>query len=709
MKKKVIALALALSMVVAGCTPAKPGDNNGGSDASTEASTSADASSDASSQDSADDQQAATDATGGMPWIDSDIQENILSVTNPSYKDDFNVAVNQEWAKTASIPDGYSSYGEFSAVSDIIKEKGIAALEDDSIEGHDAELARAYYNAYKDWDQRNELGLTPLKEILDDISTISTLDDLSAFFCDPERSFYVTTLVGVGNDTDLVESDKYVTYVTNPSFLLGDAAEYSEMTDTGEALKAGYLDLFTKLMTRMGYTEDEASAMYDSSFEFETQLAESSLTNEEGNSPDIYDKILNYYAPDELADLAPNFPIVDVIASVGYDKANKYLVMEPDAIKKISDLYTEENVAQIKDYLFVMTTLSMAGMLDEESFNDYLEMENSVYGSSGRLSDEEYAYSSAKSNLCEPVEKLYMAKYDATEVKADVTGICEDVVDVYREMLAAEDWLSDETKEYAIAKLDNIKINVVSPDKWLDYSSLDFTGMSYYEMKRALADFELKLDVSHTNGVVDKEIWDFSTLDTNAYYSPVDNSINILLGILDGNFYSPDMTKEEMYGGIGVVIGHEISHAFDTSGAQFDKDGNYANWWTDEDYAAFQDRAQKLIDYYNGITVYGDVKVNGANIQTEAIADMAGMKAMLTLAAKEENFDYEVFFKSFAQDWRGICYFEIESYYLQQDTHPLDYLRTNVTCQQFEEFYTAFDVKEGDGMYLAPEDRVAVW
>ena len=169
------------------------------------------------------------------------------------------------------------------------------------------------------------------------------------------------------------------------------------------------------------------------------------------------------------------------------------------------------------------------------------------------------------------------------------------------------------------------------------------------------------------------------------------------------------MAKEQLYAGIGAIIGHEISHAFDTNGAQFDKDGNYSSWWTDEDYAAFQERAQKLINYYDGITVYGDEKAIGSLVQTEAIADMAGIKAMLTLAAKEENFDYKLFFDSYANIWKDIQTYEASYTQLTQDPHPLSYLRVNVTAQQYDEFYEAFDVKEGDGMYLAPEDRILIW
>lgn len=710
MKKKAIALALSLAMIVAGCGPVSTGDqNDSGNEASTGVSSSADSGSDASSQDVSADVTEAANVTGGNPWINSDIQSNILGVENPSFKDDFNVAVNQEWAKTAKIADGYSSYSEFDAVNDIVKNKAIEALKDDSLTGHDADLVRAYFNAYLDWDSRNAQGLTPLKDIIDDVNTISNLDDLKKFVCDTERSFYVTTFVGVGNDTDFYDSNKYVTYITNPSFILGDAAEYENETEMGTLIREAYGQLFSKMMVRMGYTEEEAADYFEAALSIDKTIAASSFTNDEMNSPDIYDKMLNYYEPSEIADIMPNYPLVDYIKSQGYDKAKSYVVLEPEALKAVSDLFTEENVENIKKYMIVNLALSMSNMLDRQTYDDSTEAENAISGSTGTLPDEELAFYSVNRNLAEPMGKTYMEKYDVEEVTKNVTEICKDVVEVYREMLESEEWLSDETKKIAIEKLDAMDINVVSPEKWVDYSQLDLEGLSYFEISKAISQFEWERDVANTNGEVDKGLWSMSTLETNAYYSPQNNSINILLGILDGNFYHDGMSKEEMYGGIGVVIGHEISHAFDTNGAQFDKNGNYANWWTEEDFTAFKDRAQKLIDYYNTITVMGDYKVNGENVQTEAIADMTGIKAMLTLAAKEDNFDYQLFFKTFAQDWREIITYESEVYSLQQDVHPLSYLRTNVSVQQFEEFYTAFDVKEGDGMYLAPDKRVSVW
>ena len=276
-------------------------------------------------------------------------------------------------------------------------------------------------------------------------------------------------------------------------------------------------------------------------------------------------------------------------------------------------------------------------------------------------------------------------------------------------MLAEEDWLSAETREKAVEKLEAITINAVYPEKWRDYSGLSLEGLGFYDAMTAIGDFNTAYNLSLLNTKVDHELWQFDTLQTNACYDPQDNSINIFRGILGGTFYREDMSTEELYAGIGSAIGHEISHAFDTNGAQFDASGTLSNWWTEEDYAAFLARAQKLIDYYDTMTAFGGYQVQGQNIQTEAIADMAGLKCMLGLLEQKGDVDYRVFFEAYAKLWARLNTREIEYYCLMQDPHPLHYLRTNVTVQQFDRFLEAFDIQEGDGMYLDPAERVLVW
>ena len=194
-----------------------------------------------------------------------------------------------------------------------------------------------------------------------------------------------------------------------------------------------------------------------------------------------------------------------------------------------------------------------------------------------------------------------------------------------------------------------------------------------------------------------------------AMYTPYNNSINIFAGILNGEYYNEGMSYEQMLGGIGFTIGHEISHAFDTNGSQYDKDGAVSNWWTEEDFAAYRERVDKLAAWYDGFIPFEGAEYHGEDVQTEVCSDMASMKCMLAIAAEKEDFDYDAFFRQFAANWRDQSTLASLENKIQIDSHPMHYMRINATLAQFDEFLNFYGITEGDGMYIAPEDRVAVW
>ena len=246
----------------------------------------------------------------------------------------------------------------------------------------------------------------------------------------------------------------------------------------------------------------------------------------------------------------------------------------------------------------------------------------------------------------------------------------------------------------------------------MDYSEYEITDeMGLFDAVKALKKYNIqKYFYDRLNQKVDHDLWIQDVVVVNAYYQPSENSINIIAGIIGGDFYSPEMSYEEKLGGIGMVIGHEVSHAFDTNGAQFGKTGNVESWWTDEDKANFKARAERLIKYVSTFKVDDTGEnYNGSLVQTETIADMAGVKAMLGIAEGRENFDYDKFFRQYAKTWKMIQTQEMSDLRVKTDVHALPYIRVNAIVQQYREFYSTYGVNAGDKMYLAPEDRVAVW
>jgi putative endopeptidase len=292
-------------------------------------------------------------------------------------------------------------------------------------------------------------------------------------------------------------------------------------------------------------------------------------------------------------------------------------------------------------------------------------------------------------------------------------AITKEIPDEYRVMLAEEDFLSEETRAEAIKKLDQMQLRIAKPDKWEDDSTLNITGGdeggNLIKAQDEAGAFWISQLRDKVNQKVDRTYWTSKIQQVNAFYDPSQNCITLCGGILGGDLYNPNMSKEELFANVGDTIAHEISHAFDTTGSQFDEKGNLRNWWTEEDQKAFAARADKLAAYYDEIEPFQDVNCVGSQIEGEAIADLVAVKILLRIAGEDSSFDYDKFFRNFSESWRTITTAQSEYYTLLQDTHPLAYLSVNAVVQQFREFYDTYGIRKGDGMYLAPDQRLEVW
>ncbi len=653
---------------------------------------------------------AGKDYKSGKPWIDSNLKENVVGSQRPSPKDDYHLHVNYDWLLKNEIPEGEKGINSFYQVQETVEDNIIEVLTDPKLQGHDAELVQSLYNAILDWKSRDALGIKPLQPVIDQIKNIRTIDELSDFITSPEKTFLVPKFVGVANTVKPDDSLSYITQISFDGFMLNDSAEYKKRTELGDRYYQAGLYKSKAMLTRLGYSEAEVEKMFNDMLVFETKLAKQVPPNAKLHSPDLIKRGNNVLSPKKVASRSHRFPLMRFIKNYGYGEAKEFLVASPRRISVLNRNYKEKNLELIKAYMIIRTACNYASLLDNQAYDAAVKAENMILGSKGKVEDKKMAVQIVRNMLSTPLDKAYLERNDLSELKKQITKICEDTVAIYRRMLDEEEWLSEKTKEKALEKLDSIRIHSVYPEKWIDYSSLELKGLPLAECIKAIIDYDRKLDLTHTNGKVDRNLWlNEELLIANAFYYPAENSINIIPGLMGSPFYYEGMSQEALMGGLGVIIGHEISHAFDTTGAMFDKDGNFRNWWKSKDFKAFKKRAAKLISYYDNITVWDGMKSNGTLVQGEAIADMAGMKAMLRLAKTIPGFDYKLFFESFATIWRGIYPVEFEQFLNYNDPHPKFYLRTNVTVQQFDEFYEAYDIKPGDNMYLAPEERILVW
>ncbi len=639
------------------------------------------------------------------PWINSDLKENITKNMELSPKEDFHLYVNYDWLKNAEIPAGYRFWSFTSEVNKTVEDKEKALITDENMEGHDVELIRDYYNAILDWDERNKTGLTPMIQLIDEIQAIQSLEELTKFICDKDIGNCFSRFINVNIEPAVSDSSRYIVAIRINNHI-GPEGETSKPSGRQQTSEKKFV---SELMKLAGYDRAEAAQMYDAvvsriePFFYYEQIREV----KRGLSP--YEGNVVIMSSDEIKSLTKEFPLMRVLDYYGVADAEQYEVFNTDIIKNLDRIYTESDLAYLKRYLIVTCVMKMGPHLNQDAdklFDDYYK---SLYGISEVASDEDFALRTVVISLGTPFYKAYLQKYHATKTKERVKKLIKQIIDEYRLMLSEEDWLSESTKKYAIEKLDNINIGAVYPPVWDDFSDLDIKGLSYLDAIQKINDYKWQVALAKIGRTCSHTEWRNLYLTTNAFYDPLYNSIIINYGIVDGDFYYDGISDEELYAGLGTIIGHEISHAFDTSGALFDKNGDYVNWWTEEDYETFEQKTDELIKYLSSITVWLNGYVNGKMVCGETIADIAGMKVILRMAEKLPDFNYEEFFTAYAKSWRRITSEESEQYYFATDTHLLDYLRTNIVVQQFEEFYETYDVKKGDTMYLSPKKRINIW
>ncbi len=646
------------------------------------------------------------------PWLNSTVVGAIQGY-NPKPTDDFYAATNRDWLLSAKIPKGEPRTGSFTEREAQIDKELMSLMTDKSLTGRDAQNVQNLYALFLDWDTRKESGLAALRKILAPVQDIKTMEELRAYLASKDCVYYGTTFCSFDAGADISNPMRSATNVFSTSLTLGDAAEYKALTQNGKNAKEFSDAISLHVLLKLGYGEAEAKQIIERKYKLESALASSMFTTEDENSPDYFKKALNKKTVAELQRLSPNFPLVQIMKTRGMDKARRIYLFEPEWLKRLNELFVPENLESLKAYIIDNIARHSANLLDKDSYDFYKAASRKRMGITEAQSLEQDACDFVADAISVPLSKLYAKNCVDKSAKPRVTKLIKETIAEYKKIIAAQDWLCDATKKKAIAKVGATKIHVAYPALWDNYSALDIRsaaeGESYFSAVQKLSVFYTEKTNKRVNKCLGSGMWNSKVYQVNAFNGFTNNSINIIAGIMGGAFYRPDMKDEELYGTLGAVIGHEISHSFDATGSQFDKMGAMKNWWTEEDWNAFEKRSQKIADYFDSMNTLGALHQSGKTVQGEAAADIGGIKVMLELAKKNKNFDYKLFFESYARLWENLCQREYADYRLKIDTHPFDYLRVNVTLQQFDEFLETYGIKPGDGMYLAPENRVSIW
>lgn len=666
-------------------------------------------------------------------WISSGIEGAVDETLSVRLQDDFFTAVNKDWLLGCELNEEENEQviNFATEATDVVNERIINILydkpdedaHDENLVGfpdeelaHEKELVSLFGTKNYDKDYRNSLGTKPLEEALDRIEGINSIDELTAYVSDFEKSNYAfVAFADIGVDSTLYDSTHYSLIIMPETTLsLMDNSCYlvasSDMYLNKEAISAEVKYIYD----RIGKAEKEANSLIKECFKFESLLVDN-MQDSTMRGSIKYERDAQKMPLSEIEKLCGNYPIMEILKGMGYDSAEEAVVYEPEYLEFLGDMYDEDNLEGMKAYLEVMTISYMIACLDIDSLQFSLDTMGADYDLSTQKDFDELLQMTCVSYISGPLNNVYVSKYNSQAEKETIENLVTDIRDYYSDMLMAEDWFSESARLAAVDKLEALKVNVLYPETFETYADLDFDeDDTIPEMVQKCRYYKMINQADKIGQTVDRDEWNFeriSTTTVNAYYDPSVNGIYVLAGIIAGDSnFSIDESREERLAKIGFVIGHEITHAFDDTGSSFDKDGNFRVWWELNDLTAFSLRGAKLITYYATLAPYpgGSSAMMAASVLGEATADLGSMKCMLGLASNEANFDYDLFFRSFAKFWREYTTYEYAEA-VSGDVHPMNFLRVNVPVSQFDEFIETYDIKPGDGMYVAPSDRISVW
>ena len=380
---------------------------------------------------------------------------------------------------------------------------------------------------------------------------------------------------------------------------------------------------------------------------------------------------------------------------VFYNDATRYYLQAFDA------LTNDQKVLLLKNRLAVTNRCNYG--LDKIKETKQLFRNALLSPNLNSLDDEHLVSMIFSEYYCTYADRAYAMTYSSTTIKNQILSFLNEIIAEYKVMLQEESWLGESTRNYAVEKLDAMRCDAMFDTSLLDYDFFP-TSSTLFEAYTKYLKYSFSNRKEHYPS---GEMWDYPSYFDNAFYSSQSNYFQLFQGLFDSIDFS-NVSKEELYATVGMVAGHEISHGFDSNGANYDKNGSFRNWWTEADKKAFNERVNKVIRYFNKIELIPGVHCSGENLNAEATADMGGVKVALRLAKKVRNFDYDKFFKTYARIF-ALSYSRSHLDYYMNDSHPFPYLRINVTLSQFEEFHHTYNIKKGDGMYTAPKDRILVW
>ena len=633
-------------------------------------------------------------------------------------QDDFYNYVNGSWMKTAKIPADKTSWGTYYMLDDITETNCLSILDDlvskQYPDGSEGQKIQTLYKQYVDWDTRNKEGLSPIEGKLAQIDNIKSLADLQKYLEEATR-LGNNPICAWGAYADMKDSNTNVAYLSNFSIGMGNDYYQKESQSNTEALQK-YEAFVAQVFKAMGSQNPEEKARKQVAFE--KSLAKLMLTVEESRDPN-----LSYHplSVEELGSMVKNINLPQLLKNVGMGE-NKVIVSELRLYKDYDKFINANNLPLLKDYLKYMLVLSNISNLNEELDNLSFEFyDKYLRGQQEQRSIQKRAFSLIDGSLGEAFGKLYVEKFFPKTSKDQMLTLISYLRKSFAQHIQNLSWMSEETKQKALAKLDKLNVKVGYPDKWEDYSKLNIDPKATLtENLQHLSQWYYQKSLDEVGKPVDKTKWGMTPQTVNAYYSPLYNEIVFPAAILQAPMFNPEADPAVNFGAIGGIIGHEMTHGFDDSGAQFDADGNLQDWWSPADRANFEKATQALAKQYDQYEPVKGIFVNGIFTNGENIADLGGANIAFDAlqmylkdhgdVAKISGFTQnERFFIAWATVWRSLTTDQNLTNQVKTDPHAPDYLRAFAPLTNVDAWYQTFNVKEGDKLYRKPQDRVKIW
>lgn len=622
------------------------------------------------------------------------------------------------WMKNNPLTEEYARYGSFDKLRTNNTERlrdligGIAGQQNP--EGSEARKIGDLYNIAMDSTRLNNEGCSPIKADLERIAAIKNSSEIAALMGDMD---FVNMFFAFYVDADIKDASKNLFQIVQAGIGMGNRDYYLDETETMTTVRNAYVEHVKKMFVLAGFSEEEAAKAVGSVMNIENRLAKAHFTqvalrNPEGN--------YNKYTLDELKTEYSGFDWDAFFSAINAD-VKELSICQAAPVKEAIAIMNDTKLEDLKYYMQWHLIDAAASYLSDDMFTQNFNFYDKVM--SGKMEPAprwKRAVNNVDNALGMAVGKLYCEKYFTAEAKTRMEALVQNLLTAYGQRMDNLTWMSDETKAKAHEKLSTFYVKVGYPKEWLDYSSLEINPEdSYWTNLKRVNRFNTAEAIKKLGKPVDKDEWLMTPQTVNAYYNPTTNEICFPAGILQYPFFDMSADDAFNYGAIGVVIAHEVTHGFDDQGSQFDKDGNLANWWTDEDRTNFEARTKVMEEYFNGIEVAPGLFANGAFTLGENIADHGGIQVAYQafqnaqkenpLTDKDGFTPEQRFFIAYANLWAGNIRPEEIVRLTKIDPHSLGRWRVNGALPHISAWYDAFGITEDNALYLAPEKRVSIW